>query len=78
MATFIDNTTKNIKTYLNGTMICACAYVVIMDDVRVAFDTMAEAENYAKQFVYYQIEPEELVLELLDGCIYSPGEELAK
>jgi hypothetical protein len=78
MTTFIDNTTDKIETYTNGTMICAHAYVVIMDDIHIAFDTEEEAKDYAGQFVFYHIELQELVLDQLDGCIYDPASILAK
>ena len=74
----IDNTTKNIETYMNGTMVCGCAYSVIMDDIQVMFDTLKEAKEYAKQFVEFIIEPTELVLDQLDGCVYDPASVLAK
>ena len=90
MATFIDNTTNNIETYENGTMICGCAYVVRFPEeynrdgwlteevLEVAFDTLEEAKEYAKDFIDYEIEPMEMVLDQLDGCIYDPASVLTK
>ena len=67
----INNTTKDIEIYMVDTVIYGCAYSVIIEDIQIIFNTIQEAKEYAKQFVYYKIEQTELFLTDIAGDVQS-------